>query len=366
MLNNVEFFGALPYADFDAPAAGTAISPFSQVNFTYFYLENFDDGLLNTPGVRIREFATTNISTAFSDSVDGDDGIIDGRATGNTRSLFSNFTISSFTFEFSVDALGGQLPTHAGIVWTDIGQNGGGEPRPSDLIDNTYFEAFGPSGELLDRIGPFSLGDTSISRTTSEDRFFGVVNLDGISSIRLSMPGKNNWEADHLQYGRVLIDPNPQPDPGGDDGVIGMPEEDMNLGFDGNNTILDLGDYAFSFSGVSDDILLGRVYSRTLLGEIEDDLLNGGIANDVIATEPGHDLTVLQLMQGFDSVNDFQNNQDKANSVLMCSTHSSQGAGFFRESLCPQSVLSHWSHDHRAFGSKFSHPVLSSSDALQC
>jgi hypothetical protein len=192
------FFGPTPYRSF-------ADSPFAGQTFTYFYLENFEDGSLNTPGVRLREFATTNVSTAFSDSVDGDDGVIDGFATGQTRSLFSDFRTSSFTFDFSAATLGGNLPTHAGIVWTDIGRNGGGTPLAADLIDNTYFEAFDPSGNSLGIIGPFSLGDSSINRTTPEDRFFGVFNPDGISAIRLSMPGKNNWEADHLQYGYTPI-----------------------------------------------------------------------------------------------------------------------------------------------------------------
>jgi hypothetical protein len=204
ILDSLEFLGPLPYTSFNNPESGAGISPFSQLDFTYFYLEDFEDGALNTPGVSLREFATTNITTAYSDSVDGDDGTIDGLATGNARSLFSDFTTSSFTFDFAADAFDGQLPTHAGIVWTDIGINNGGRPLSSDLIDNTFFEAFGPSGNSLGRIGPFSLGDESIARTTSEDRFFGVINPEGISSIRLSSPGKNNWEVDHLQYGRLL------------------------------------------------------------------------------------------------------------------------------------------------------------------
>jgi hypothetical protein len=198
--------GPSPYLAFDNPAAGVAVSPFRSLGFNYFHLEDFEDGTLNTPGVTIQEFATTNISLVFSDSVDGDDGVIDGFATGNSRSLFSNFTTSSFTFQFSQSALG-ELPTHAGIVWTDIGRNGGGNPSPSDLLNNTLFEAFGPTGLSLGVIGPFSLGDDRIDRTTSEDRFFGVISMGGISAIRISMPGKNNWEVDHLQYGSIIPAP---------------------------------------------------------------------------------------------------------------------------------------------------------------
>ncbi len=202
---SADFIGPLPYLAFDQPDAGSAVSPYRNLSFDYFHLEDFEDGALNTPGVSVREFTSTSVSLAFSDSVDGDDGIIDGVATGNSLSLFSNFSTNSFTFDFSQAVLG-SLPTHAGIVWTDVGSSGifGGDPLPSDLIDNTYFEAFGPDGASLGIIGPYSLGDSSISRTTAEDRFFGVVHLDGISAIRISMPGKTNWEVDHLQYGAVV------------------------------------------------------------------------------------------------------------------------------------------------------------------
>src|SRR4029077_12276079 len=36
---------------------------------------------------------------------------------------------------------------------------------------------------------------------TSEDRFLGIVNPDGISSVTLTMTNSINWEVDHLQYG---------------------------------------------------------------------------------------------------------------------------------------------------------------------
>lgn len=204
------YLGPSPYLAFDHPDAGTAVSPFLDIDFAYFHLEDLEDGAFNTPGVSVREFTTTNVATAFSDSVDGDDGVIDGFATGSTRSLFSNFSTSSFTFDFSASALGGVLPTHAGIVWTDVGRNFGGAPLPADLLDNTFFEAFGPTGESLGLTGPFSLGDSSISRTTGEDRFFGAIHPAGISAIRISMPGKNNWEIDHLQYGAISV-----PEPSG-------------------------------------------------------------------------------------------------------------------------------------------------------
>jgi Ca2+-binding RTX toxin-like protein len=334
MSNNPQFFGPLPYSAFNNPSAGTAISPFSPVKFTYFHLEDFEDGALNTPGVTVREFATTNISTGFSDSVDGDDGVINGRATGNTSSLFSNFRISSFTFDFSANALGGQLPTHAGIVWTDIGGNGGGAPRSGDLVNNTLFEAFGPSGESLGIIGPVSLGDESISRTTSEDRFFGVINPSGISSIRLSMPGKNNWEVDHLQYGFTsgIISPSPfspngpffnlstnadnftidparvgnllvqgldgndfiQGSPGADR-INGNAGSDTILGGDGNDTLWGGRESDRIDGNAGNDVISGNRGNDTLSGGAGDDILRGGQNNDVLIGGEGNDQLIGDL-----------------------------------------------------------------------
>ncbi|MEG4337843.1 hypothetical protein [Microcoleus sp. D3_18_C2] len=334
MSNNPQFFDPLPYWAFNNPSAGSAISPFSPVRFTYFHLEDFEDGALNTPGVTVSEFATTNITIGFSDSVDGDDGVIDGQGRGNSSSLFSNLRTSSFTFNFSANALGGQLPTHAGIVWTDIGRNGGGTPLSGDLLNNTLFEAFGPSGESLGVIGPFSLGDESISRTTSEDRFFGVVNQNGISSIRLSMPGKNNWEVDHLQYGFTPGTISPSPlgpndlffnlstnadnftiDPAlvgnllvqgldGNDLIQGSPSvdrvngnagNDTILGGDGNDTLWGGRDNDRIEGNAGNDIIAGNLGNDTISGGAGDDLLRGGQNNDVLNGGEGNDQLVGDL-----------------------------------------------------------------------
>ncbi|QDV23083.1 hypothetical protein [Aureliella helgolandensis] len=200
-----EFFAPTEYRAFDDANAGAAVSPFRDLEFDLFYLEDFEDGLLNTPGVSLLEFATTGIGTSVSDSVDGDDGTIDGFATGISRSLFSSLSTSSFTFEFDRSELGGQLPTHVGIVWTDVGSSGGGVPNVDDLIDNTTFEAFDRNGDSFGLKGAFSLGDASISRTTEEDRFIGFASPEGISSFRIAMPGSDNWEVDHLQYGVTSV-----------------------------------------------------------------------------------------------------------------------------------------------------------------
>ena len=62
-------------------------------------------------------------SDAARDSVDGDDGAIDGNGNGGHAS-YTNRESTSITFTFGASVLGG-LPTHAGLVWTDVGYWGG-------------------------------------------------------------------------------------------------------------------------------------------------------------------------------------------------------------------------------------------------
>ena len=77
------FIGPSPYLGFDnaLPGAGSAISPFSGLSFSYFYLETFEDGALNTPGVSA-DHGFVGCYSVYEDSVDADDGVIDGNGNG--------------------------------------------------------------------------------------------------------------------------------------------------------------------------------------------------------------------------------------------------------------------------------------------
>lgn len=166
-----------------SPYLSSADSPFNSLTFTYFHLESFEDGALNTPGVTV---APANLSVInpsdFTDSVDGDDGAIDGLGRLG-RSLFGGGPI---VFTFNATALG-SLPTHAGIVWTD-GQG------------DITFEAFDQNGTSLGTlIGTHAGG--SFTGETAEDRFYGATHAGGISRISITTPG--SMEVDHLQYGAV-------------------------------------------------------------------------------------------------------------------------------------------------------------------
>lgn len=151
---------------------------------TYFHLETFEDGLLNTPGLSADTGFVT--STSFSgpiiDSVDADDGSVNGIGTGD--SYFGSGP-TGINFSFDASALGG-LPTHVGLVWTDG-------------LNNIHFVAYDENGNSLgSALG--SHADSNHYGGTGEDRFYGAINSGGISRIFISNDS-GGIEVDHLQYG---------------------------------------------------------------------------------------------------------------------------------------------------------------------
>ena len=177
------------------PYLSEANSPFNGIPFTYFHRENFEDSALNTPGVTASG-GTVLAPGDTTDSVDGDDGSIDGSGTSGRSWFFSTGT-TGISFTFSAAALG-SLPTHAGIVWTD-GTN------------NILFEAFDQNGASLGTASG-SHADSSFFGQTAEDRFYGAINSGGISRIFISS-GSGGIEVDHLQYGAQQVDSR-VPEPG--------------------------------------------------------------------------------------------------------------------------------------------------------
>jgi hypothetical protein len=171
-------------------------SPFAGLSFNYFHLETFEDGSLNTPGVSNSPVAGIVVGPGSNtDSVDVDDGAIDGSGT-NGRSLFANNGAGGLTFVFNSGILG-TLPTHVGVVWTD----GAG------LIS---FEAFDAANVSLGIING-SHADGTFFGTTAEDRFYGASNAGGISSIKI-WNASGGIEVDHLQYGSLSSPSNQVPE----------------------------------------------------------------------------------------------------------------------------------------------------------
>jgi hypothetical protein len=201
--------GPTPYLSFaDSPFSGAA-------SFSYFHLENFEDNAF-TPGWSANAGWVRALPGPLTDSVDGDDGAIDGSGAGGS-SFYSGNVASLLSITFDAGALGA-LPTHVGVVWTDVGLS-----SPNLGLADVSFEAFDGAGASLGVLGPFVLGDGSAVSATAEDRFFGVIFSGGISRIELvsagTVPndivgfdgsgsllpalGSTDWEVDHLQYGRA-------------------------------------------------------------------------------------------------------------------------------------------------------------------
>lgn len=130
----------------------------------------------------------------FRDSVDGDDGNIDGSGTaGRTWFTISGTTGVTFTFN------GVDLPTAFGLVWTDSG-------------NEVVFSATDGNGDSLGTITRSGFSDGVFTGATAEDRFFGVTFEGGIKSISISNFGAG-IELDHIQYG-LMFEPTPVPLPG--------------------------------------------------------------------------------------------------------------------------------------------------------
>lgn len=173
------------------PYTSRADSPFVGVAFpAYSHFEDWEDSALSTPGVTA---SSGQLGTAFGislvDSVDGDDGVVDGKCAkdgGSCNSAFANGTIE---FTFDAAALG-QLPSHVGIAWTD------GSPG-CDAI----FEAYDATDTLLGTKTAAAVGDEGNTGQVAEDRFFAVVHGAGVKRIVVKSSA-GGVEVDHLTYGR--------------------------------------------------------------------------------------------------------------------------------------------------------------------
>ena len=176
------FLGPSPYLSFnDSPFAGRPTS------LTTFEGGGLPAGVSATAGWRI-------LTAGAIDSVDADDGVIDGSGLGGRSFYSGSNTALRLTFD---PAILGQLPQWAGLVWTDAGSG----------VAQVTFEAFGPTGASLGIIGPFLLGDGSSYGGTAEDRFFGVEAPGGISAIELRQ-NVGDWEVDHVQFGPAIPAPS--------------------------------------------------------------------------------------------------------------------------------------------------------------
>jgi hypothetical protein len=173
------------------PYLSQADSPFNPAAYSNFYLEDFEDGLINTLGLSATGggLCITNTAGCFPGS------LVDSVGNGGDQTLgHSLWGGGPLTIIFSAAILG-QLPTVAGLVWTD-----GNNP--------IIFEAFDQNGVSLGTLGG-THADGNYSGGTSEDRFYGVSNAGGISKLVINNPPAT--EIDHVQYGFNVTAAVPEP-----------------------------------------------------------------------------------------------------------------------------------------------------------
>lgn len=143
------------------------------------FLETFEDGTL---GGGITASAGAAIPPGFVgliDSVDADDGFIDGSGLAG-HSWFYGSGATGVRFYFPTGTVA------AGLVWTD----GAG---------TITFEAFTPGGVSLGSFAYVGIPDGTHTGGTAEDRFFGVKDTAGIGSIKIKNSA-GGIEVDHVQY----------------------------------------------------------------------------------------------------------------------------------------------------------------------
>jgi hypothetical protein len=182
-----------------APALAGPITPFNYLQLSDspwlaqpgFAFEDNEDGVFNLVGTTPSAGAPFG-PDGLTDSVDGDDGVVDGSGTSG-HSFFSGDGNTGITFTLDADVIG-FVPTRAGVVWTDG-------------VGLVTFEAFDLSGDSLG-VTSADIADNTFFGTTEEDHFFGFESAGGISAIKISN-ASGGIEVDHIQYAGGEVDDCP-------------------------------------------------------------------------------------------------------------------------------------------------------------
>lgn len=163
-------------------------------------IEDFEDNLLDpfltiSNGSILPPNSVSGSSTPVTDSVDGDDGSVDGSGIGGyswyTGIGNSNDNTLTIDFASNVDC--------AGLVFTD------GDPI-SSLIS---LEALDSDGNVMATIAA-DLADGVFTGETAEDSFLGFSDMDGgIAALRLIMTGGEGIEIDHVHWADCPVVPEP-------------------------------------------------------------------------------------------------------------------------------------------------------------
>lgn len=190
------FFGPSPYLSTADIPAGLYLGG-SPAGLEDFEDHTLDFGISVSAGAPVSYLGVGSLSASpgLVDSVDADDGFIDGSGSLGDAFFFLPLSgLPSMTFTFAAPPSSGPpLPTAAGLVWTD------GLSSPATIT----FEAFGPGMVSLGTTSFLSPGGATFSGQTAEDRFVGVTDLGGILALRISMDTFSGLEVDHIQFGMV-------------------------------------------------------------------------------------------------------------------------------------------------------------------
>ena len=170
------------YLEFKLPYAQRSDSPWAAgIRQGSIYVEDFEDGLVNTPGL-----AMTSGFLLDGSSVDEDDGVL-GNGTDNDFGFVYYAAGNTHTIraEFSRDTEG-RFPTYAGWVMDTLDQS------------DATFAAYDPSGNLL--------ASYNYILQWGEFQFVGVHAPQGIGAIASDF--NQRLYVDHVQYGYAIPEPS--------------------------------------------------------------------------------------------------------------------------------------------------------------
>lgn len=193
-------FGPSPYLGFAVD------SPFSALDFSQFHLEDFEDGLANTPGLVLPAGANVGLqgmvgSTTFLDSVFEDYGPDDGFVGGSVF-VDQGITPPPIVISFD-DSVLGSFPTHVGVVVTDL------QVYPTVItVADVTVTAYDSGGLPLGAVTDPNFGDSNTLGGTAEDRFFGFAGSVGIAKIEITSTKLLQIELDHIQFGTIKVAPD--------------------------------------------------------------------------------------------------------------------------------------------------------------
>ena len=183
--NAATSFGPTPYLEEgDAPAD-------FYCDLCPIHLEDFEDNVLDPfltidNGSILLPNATSGTNVPVTDSVDGDDGSVDGTGISGHSWFTGAEGIVDRTLSITFDA----TVTSAGFVFTD------GDPLSTSFM----LEAFDDMGNSIGILDAGDLADDEYTGQTAEDRFLGFQDYDGIAKLTLTMDAGQGIEIDHIQW----------------------------------------------------------------------------------------------------------------------------------------------------------------------